>query len=55
MANRFGDLETEAALQESFLKRQPLLFEPDHAVTFQLIDYQERLKEIYRRSRAANH
>lgn len=55
IANRFGDLTTEGALQESFLKRQPLLFEPDHIATFQLIDYQERLKEIYRRCRAANH
>ena len=29
---------------EAFLQRQPMLFEPDHAVQFLLLHYQERLK-----------
>ncbi len=53
VAHRFGDSAVEATLLASFRERQALLFEPDHAVTFQLIDYQERLKEIYRQGRLA--
>lgn len=44
----------ERELLERFLQRQPLLFEPDHAVNFRLLAYQEILKPIYqRRHRAA--
>ncbi len=43
-AHRFGDEGTERARCETFLQRQPMLFEPDHAVNFLLLRYQERLK-----------
>jgi hypothetical protein len=43
-AHRFGDEETERRLSEGFLERQPMLFEPDHALNFLLLEYQERLK-----------
>jgi tetratricopeptide (TPR) repeat protein len=39
--------EAEAELLERFFRRQPLLFEPDHAVNFRLLEYQELLKRIY--------
>lgn len=41
----------EAELLERFFGRQPLLFEPDHAVSFRLLDYQESLKRIYQARR----
>ena len=41
----------EAELVERFLLRQPLLFEPDHAVNFRLLRYQENLKPIYQQRR----
>jgi hypothetical protein len=43
-ASRFGNEAAEHAHRESFLQRQPMLFEPDHAVNFLLLRYQERLK-----------
>ena len=55
IAGRFGDPTTEAALQESFLKKQPFLFEPNHLVSFQLVDYQERLRPTYRQGRLVKH
>ena len=48
LAARAGDLESEERLKSDFLKRQPLLFEPDHAVNFHLLPYQEKLKPIAR-------
>jgi tetratricopeptide (TPR) repeat protein len=51
-AHRF-DSKAEAELQEQFLLRQPLLFEPDHAVNFRLLEYQESLKRIYQARRSA--
>jgi hypothetical protein len=41
----------ETGLMESFFIRQPLLFEPDHAVNFRVLEYQESLKRIYRSRR----
>jgi hypothetical protein len=46
-AARAGDHEYEAKLQDQFLRRQPRLFEPDHAFDFRLLGYQERLKPRY--------
>ncbi len=43
-AHRFGDAEFEQQHVETFLARQPLLFEPDIALNFHLLRYQERLK-----------
>ncbi len=43
-ADRFGDTEQENNLIENFLQRQPLLFEPDIALRFHLLKYQEKLK-----------
>jgi hypothetical protein len=44
IAHRFGDLHHEEKHIDSFLKRQAMLFEPDVAITFHLLKYQERLK-----------
>jgi hypothetical protein len=41
----------ERALVDSFLARQPLLFEPDHVFNFRLVAYQEHLKTIFRSRR----
>ncbi len=43
----------EPGLVERFFLRQPLLFEPDHAVNFRVLDYQESLKRIYQSRRRA--
>jgi tetratricopeptide (TPR) repeat protein len=43
--------QAEAQLIERFLLRQQLLFEPDHAVNFRLLEYQELLKPIYQARR----
>lgn len=48
VAARFGQPDVERAHVETFLKRQPLLFEPDVALSFHLLEYQERLKPHYR-------
>ena len=45
-AFRFRLVEREQRLVKTFLARQPLLFEPDHALNFQLLRYQERLKPL---------
>jgi hypothetical protein len=44
VANRFGDAALENGQVEAFLARQPMLFEPDIALSFHLLRYQERLK-----------
>lgn len=44
LAHQFGIEATERSQREAFLERQPLLFEPDHAVNFLLLRYQEQLK-----------
>lgn len=41
----------EAELLERFFQRQPLLFEPDHAVNFRVLEYQEFLKPMYQARR----
>ncbi len=47
IAGRFGRADAESRLQGEFLQRQPLLFEPDHALNFHLLAYQETLKPRY--------
>ncbi|HXA20218.1 MAG TPA: hypothetical protein VN380_24785 [Thermoanaerobaculia bacterium] len=44
LASHAGDGEGEKRLKSVFLTRQPLLFEPDHAVNFDVLGYQELLK-----------
>jgi hypothetical protein len=44
---RGGDTEAEAAEVDRFLARQTMLFEPDHAVAFAFLPYQEYLKLRY--------
>jgi hypothetical protein len=51
-AHRFN-LQAEAELKERFLLRQQLLSEPNHAVSFRLLEYQELLKPIYQARRHA--
>jgi hypothetical protein len=41
----------EPALIDNFFARQALLFEPDHAVNFRLLAYQEYLKQLYQSRR----
>jgi hypothetical protein len=48
IAARFGQPDVERAHIGTFLERQPLLFEPDVALSFHLLEYQERLKPHYR-------
>jgi hypothetical protein len=43
-AHRFGDAALERRHVDAFIARQPLLFEPDIALNFHLLRYQERLK-----------
>ncbi len=43
-AHRFGQVSLEEQYQEEFLSRQPMLFEPDIALNFFLLRYQEKLK-----------
>jgi hypothetical protein len=44
VASRFGDAARENEHVEAFLARPPMLFEPDIALNFHLLRYQERLK-----------
>jgi hypothetical protein len=53
-AKRFGSASQEADLRGQFLARQPLLFEPDNAVNFNLLRYQQHLLEGFRRTRRRN-
>lgn len=43
-AHRLGESAAESEYVEGFLARQPMLFEPDIALNFHLLRYQERLK-----------
>lgn len=43
-AHRFGEVLLEQEHVVAFLKRQPMLFEPDIALNFHLLRYQENLK-----------
>jgi hypothetical protein len=43
-AHRLGDPALESDRVDAFLARQPMLFEPDLALSFHLLRYQERLK-----------
>lgn len=51
LAYRSGNASWEKDLQIQFLKRQPLLFEPDNAINFNLLKYQETLKGLYQETR----
>jgi len=51
LARKTGRAEEEAALRKQFLARQPLLFEPDNAVNFNLLRYQESLRANYVKGR----
>lgn len=48
ISNRFKKEKEEKNYQEYFINKQALLFEPDNALNFFLIDYQEKIKDIYR-------
>lgn len=50
-AKAVGDRLEEEKLICAFFQRQPLLFEPDHAANFALVEYQETLKPRYQRSK----
>ncbi len=52
LAHRRHDEEAETRLAQRFVRRQPLLFEPNQAFDFQLLGCQERLKEGYRRAKS---
>jgi tetratricopeptide (TPR) repeat protein len=51
--HRFEMPDREQAALSEFLRHQPLLFEPNHAFYFGLIDYQETLKPHYQSQRDA--
>ena len=46
-----GNSTKEADLRKQFFARQPLLFEPDNAINFNLLRYQETLKDDFRKTR----
>jgi len=48
IAHRFNEPEKEREHVATFLARQPMLFEPDIALNFHLLPYQELLKPFYR-------
>jgi hypothetical protein len=47
LAHRHGKTDVEQGLRELFFQNQPLLFEPHHALHYQLLQYQESLAGIY--------
>lgn len=49
--NKFKLIEEENVCLKAFYKNQPLLFEPNHVVNYNLIIYQEKLKKHYIKSR----
>jgi hypothetical protein len=51
--HRFGQHDKELEFRRQFFAKQPLLFEPYHAVTFGLIEYQEDLKAEYQKNKIA--
>lgn len=51
LAHRLTDSGREDALVQQFVKRQQLLFEPDNAINFNLLKYQENLKGWYQENR----
>ena len=51
VASRFGNQKLEKQFQTEFFKRQPQLVEPDLALDFFLLDYQEKLKKIYQKGK----
>lgn len=51
MMMKANNPEEEALLKKQFLERQPFLFEPDNAVNFNLLRYQENLKRDYQGTR----
>jgi hypothetical protein len=51
-AARWNDPVADELCAE-FLRRQPLLFEPDHAFNFRLLEWQERLKARYQENKRA--
>ena len=53
LAEKKGDSERASVLVGEFMSKQPLLFEPDHAVNFGFLDYQEALKKKYRELKKA--
>ena len=53
VAHHFAIEATERSQREAFLERQPMVFEPDHAVNFLLLRYQEQLKPGVVRSMTA--
>ncbi|MCK9226838.1 MAG: hypothetical protein M0P30_03455 [Syntrophorhabdaceae bacterium] len=51
LMGRTNNTAEEARLKSQFVERQPFLFEPDIAVNFNLLRYQEKLKQDFRRTR----
>jgi len=52
LAKQHGSQDREAELIAEFIARQPMLFEPDNAVNFNLLRYQETLKGHYMANRS---
>jgi tetratricopeptide (TPR) repeat protein len=50
-AHKTSNNTLELDLRSRFLARQPLLFEPDHAINFNLLKYQESLKPDFHKTR----
>ncbi|MBI5300094.1 MAG: hypothetical protein HY877_07385 [Deltaproteobacteria bacterium] len=51
LSHRKRDLEVEEVLQDRFMQKRPLLFEPHHVFDFHLMDYDEKLQLLYRKNK----
>ncbi len=51
MMMKVNNTEEESLLKKQFLERQPFLFEPDNAVNFNLLRYQENVKKEFQETR----
>jgi tetratricopeptide (TPR) repeat protein len=53
-ANKAGNGNQEKELRSEFVTRQPMLFEPDNAINFNLLRYQQNLMDDFRKTRQRN-
>jgi hypothetical protein len=51
IAHHLGDRAAENEAVDDVMRRQPMLFEPEHAFSLGLLTFQERLKPRYRTTR----
>lgn len=50
-AHKTGNADQEKQLRSEFMTKQPMLFEPDNAINFNLLKYQQNLMDDFRKTR----